>query len=454
MSNLEKEGTRVPTTRNRAMRALGLSVHGDTTRTQSALELNGGQLSGAFPSVGTIFPNRSPDRHKKSKNSTKSNPRDLSNTALSWEEITAKAKALELKHNRRPPVLTREEEISRFTERDRFRDDKTPGTEALNAARVKELEEELLLSHLGIVFFFAERYAGNDADRDDLVQQAYFGLRRAIEKFKVEKGFSLVSFAEGKIRTHMMNVVRTQARTIRVPRRELESARNLIKIEQRLGSTLGRIPTTAELAAEAGCSKERVEVLLALRRPHKSLDVPIGHNGGATLHQYVVDPTDPSTEERALEFVDLELVEEMLAFLTPFEREIIKRRRGFRTGKPETRINISESLGITTDQLRKIEERAEQELRLTFDPVYAEAIAKRNELASLMPELYPTLAEADIVAAVPDELDRKFLRAYFIDEKTHGVIAAEYGCAQSTVCMHLKASIYRLTSLIDVVPAS
>jgi RNA polymerase sigma-B factor len=115
--------------------------------------------------------------------------------------------------------------------------------------------ERLVGLYLPLVRALARRYANCGERFEDLVQVASIGLIEAIERFDPERGSSLSGFAVPTITGAIKNHLRDRASTVRVPRRQAEVARGLRAPRSRLAARLGRLPSVAELAREAGIAE-------------------------------------------------------------------------------------------------------------------------------------------------------------------------------------------------------
>ena len=119
------------------------------------------------------------------------------------------------------------------------------------AARDRLVEEMLPL-----VRSLAARYAGRGEQVEDLVQVGAIGLIKAIDRFDLDRGVELTTYAVptivGEIRRHF----RDKAWALHVPRRLKELNLKVGRLLDELTSDLGRSPTIAELAVAAEVDEE------------------------------------------------------------------------------------------------------------------------------------------------------------------------------------------------------
>ena len=145
--------------------------------------------------------------------------------------------------------------------------------------------DRLIEEMLPLVRALAARYAGRGEAVEDLVQVGCIGLIKAIDRFDIDRGVELSTYAVptivGEIRRHF----RDKAWALHVPRRLKELNQRLSSLLDDLTSELGRSPTIAELAQAAGAEEE--DVLEALESSHayttRSLSTPLDDEGDSTL---------------------------------------------------------------------------------------------------------------------------------------------------------------------------
>jgi RNA polymerase sigma factor (sigma-70 family) len=178
----------------------------------------------------------------------------------------------------------------------------------------REAARLLELQCLGLVALVARRYRGRGVDLEDLVQEGWFGARRAVELWDYRRGFRLGTYAAWWVRHSMERAVSHQGRTIRLPR----------SFARRMSEVVTTVPLDfafAEVAASAGVDDHLEQEELAAAVNHA------------------------------------------LAGLCPREREVVQRRFGFHTDVLETLECIGCDVGVTRERIRQIESSALQKLR-------------------------------------------------------------------------------------------
>lgn len=148
------------------------------------------------------------------------------------------------------------------------------------AARDRLVEEMMPL-----VRSLARRYAGRGEPIEDLVQVGAIGLIKAIDRFDLERGVELSTYAVptivGEIRRHF----RDRSWSVHVPRRMKELSLRVSRVVDDLSSDLGRAPTVPEIAGAVDVDEEDVIEALETARSHTtiSLSTPVDASGELTM---------------------------------------------------------------------------------------------------------------------------------------------------------------------------
>nr|WP_264466924.1 sigma-70 family RNA polymerase sigma factor [Blautia obeum] len=201
-------------------------------------------------------------------------------------------------------------------------------------------------------------------EREDLKQEAYFGLCRAVESYAPDKGSSFLTWAIYWIRQSMQRYCQNNG-TIRIPVHSQEDLRQYKKLQNLFYLHVGRLPNTREYCYYLGCSVKTLESLQRNDRLSRigSIDTPVTglENDTVTVGDTVADPGDPYSEildsvtERQLKEILWDIVED----LPGKEPAVIKMRYQENLFYKE----IAARTGITTEAARQWELKALRELR-------------------------------------------------------------------------------------------
>ena len=230
-------------------------------------------------------------------------------------------------------------------------------------------KNRLINSHLRLVVKVAARYRHYGLPLADLIAEGNLGLIRAIEKFELEKGFRLSTYAMWWIRAAINEYVLNTWSLVKIgsaaTRKRLFY--NLRKLKAKLGLYGdGPLPRAhvAEIAKTLDVAEDDVRGMDARLAGHDaSLNVAVGEEHQTERLDLLVD-TRPNQEEclenaqerRRSRF----LVRTALSSLDAREQDIVVRRR--LVDRPATLESLGEDYGISRERIRQIESHALKKL--------------------------------------------------------------------------------------------
>jgi len=168
------------------------------------------------------------------------------------------------------------------------------------AAELRRIRERFLAANQGLVAHVVERYLGNAASRQDLMQEGNIGLLRGIEKFDPGRGGRFGTYAVWWIRQGVRRAIANQGRMIRIPVHAVASRYALDRASQRVVAQSGREPTRDELASATGLRLEAVVRLLDVAQEPLSLDAPRGPETTLCGLDGLIDPSTEDGLDRVL----------------------------------------------------------------------------------------------------------------------------------------------------------
>ena len=200
------------------------------------------------------------------------------------------------------------------------------------------------------------------AEFDDLMQEGYLGLCRAVDGYDPEAGSSFISYAAYWIKRAMLFYIRSNG-TVRIPVNLHSQISQYERLKSSFLSGYGREPDHREISYYLGISRKSVPGLkkAARMRQIASLDSPVEGIEGLTLGDCI--PGHEEVEDDALEAVQQE---QLKAVLWPMVDELPggqgKVLRGIYQ-EQRTMKNISEELGCCHQKVAQIQKEGLKELR-------------------------------------------------------------------------------------------
>lgn len=225
-------------------------------------------------------------------------------------------------------------------------------------------KRRLIESNLKLVVSVAKVYSRSGLALPDLIQEGNIGLIKAVDSFDPEKGFRFSTYAVAWIRQAITRAIERHGRAIRVPSYVVQSIRKLHKIGSTFQSEFGREPTVEELCERTQLSREKVLRLLEASEALVSLDEGVKDDGTTSLLERLNDVGASNPEDDALHRESLEILSQLMSWLSPQERLIIEKRFGLADGVTSTLQEIGQQLNITRERVRQLEARALKKLRM------------------------------------------------------------------------------------------
>jgi RNA polymerase sigma-B factor len=233
-----------------------------------------------------------------------------------------------------------------------------------------QAREELIERYMSLVRSLARRYSYRGEQLDDLVQIGAIGLIKAIDRFDLDRGVELTTYATPNIIGEIKRHFRDKGWSVRVPRGLQELNVQVSKLIEQLTVQFGRSPTIAELAKAAGVEEEAVLEAMESGRAYTSVSLSPG--AGGSDEDGEVDPLESlGTEEHEYE------VSEDRALLAPGFRVLDERERRIlhlRFFQGLTQSQIAKEVGISQMHVSRLIRRSLEKIR--------EEIAAESEVAS------------------------------------------------------------------------
>lgn len=230
-----------------------------------------------------------------------------------------------------------------------------------NGTDVTENMQQLWQQNQGFIFKIAIQYQSL-SELDDLIQESYFGLCKAVDHYNPDMDASFIHYASFWIRQQLMRYIKKN-KTVRIPEHTHGKIREYKKAVQQWQQRYHREPTEAEISDYIGIDGKTLEEIKrsALMGKIGSLDVPVGEESDGTLYDLI--PSGMDDKEEVLDKVANEELAEvlwgMVEELPGQQSEVLKMR--FKENMKLREIGAVS--GFSTDRARQIESKGLRALR-------------------------------------------------------------------------------------------
>ena len=216
---------------------------------------------------------------------------------------------------------------------------------------------------------FAARLGLPEDEADDLAQEALQAVLEKASGFEGTNGAEFATYAHAVAERTMANWVLTRQNTaVPVARHVGTTARRAAAVTVRLQQELGREPRNREVAEAMGLTLDQYEAARLNAAYVMEEAAPAGAEDDEGYYEDAPEALDgtgvlPGPEEMAEAQETLDYIEAGIESLTASEQAILNALYGLEDGNPRSLREVGEEIGISHEQVRKLELRAIRKLR-------------------------------------------------------------------------------------------
>jgi RNA polymerase primary sigma factor len=225
-----------------------------------------------------------------------------------------------------------------------------------------EARERLVRANLRLVVSIAHKYGGRGLALPDLIEEGNIGLLQAVRRFDPAHKTRFSTYATFWIKQAIRQALRNTARTIRIPSYMIDLLTKWRRGAAELQELLGRAPTAEEVAARLNLSGKRLRLVRKALNVHGDV-VPLTETShGMTLEELAVDARPAVDEDEAPDTGAVLRALRQLEDVDERQAAVVRMRFGLGDERPKTLREIGNTLGLTSERVRQIEQAALKKL--------------------------------------------------------------------------------------------
>ena len=189
--------------------------------------------------------------------------------------------------------------------------------------RYMNSRDKMICSNLRLVGGIAGSYSSKfEIEFMDLVSEGTIGLIKAVDRFDVDKGFKLSTFATWWIKQGIRRYISNNYSDLKIPNGFYSESKEFRNLVSRLEEEQGRQLTIDEVCSLTGVSREDAMDMINYKVKAVSLDMPVNDEEDASLGDFIPSKDEEIDEDIRKEELN-KIVKDALGVLKDDEKEAI-----------------------------------------------------------------------------------------------------------------------------------
>ena len=228
---------------------------------------------------------------------------------------------------------------------------------------MSQTRDTILNGNLVLIIGLAKKYKFSKLTLNDLFQEGFIGLRTGLDRFDPERGYRFSTYVVWWIRQAINQALSNLSRTIRIPSNLTRMLRKIHKTERELLQTLGREPSSEEIADHLEVPAEKVRAWQKMQQQPITLESIGNDQEDGSWFDLLADENAVLPDEKLAKETLQDTISLALDTLSEREQEILKHRFGLFDYKTMTLEELSYRFEVTHERIRQIEQAALKKLR-------------------------------------------------------------------------------------------
>ncbi len=229
-----------------------------------------------------------------------------------------------------------------------------------------EAFNKIIKSNLRFVVLIAKDYVNRGIPIEDLIGEGNVGLIESVKRFDETKGFKFTTYAVWWIRQAMLKIIHQDESNVRLPINKINLLKKIEQTKDKLRQKLERDPSPKEIIdVMPELRDEDYEIVSMIKSQEFSFDQPVGSEESDISYQDIITSGEEFEGDKNLRLPEVrKKINIALDTLTDTEKNIVQLHCGLiEESGPMSFSEISDTLGLTSDKVRRIYKKAIENLR-------------------------------------------------------------------------------------------